>query len=355
MLLGVYPGCSLKEAREKAIEARKLIDRGVNPSKEREKAKQQRIEGRQDTFKKFAEEWFKLKKAGWSEERQEVVRYHLEQKLYPFLGNMPIKEITSRDVLDALHPIVEKGHHSVVRRARQFASRVFLFAMSEEKMDRNPAMALEDRLPKPPPTKHFAAIISPKKLGKLLLAIDAYEGGGRSVLKYALRLMPLLFVRSNELRFAEWKEIDFYDSQWNIPAEKMKMKKPHVVPLSPQAIKILKDVHRYTGRGKYVFPHRDITEKPMGKNSMYHAIVKLVEKEEMSVHGFRSSSRTMIREQLKLPTDWIETQLAHASRDILRDTYDRATYLADRKEMMNKWADYLYQLKQEAKAEANTE
>lgn len=354
MLLGVYPVCSLKEAREKAIDARKLIDNGINPHKEREKIKQQRMDDKHDTFRKFAEEWFKSKKADWCEEREKTVRNGLERELYPFIGDMPIKEITSRNVLDALDPIIRRGHHSVARRVRQFASNVFLFAMGEEKTDRNPVMGLKGRLPTPPPTKHFAAIITSKKLGRLLLAIDAYEGGGRSVLKYALRLMPLVFVRTNELRFAEWKDIDLEESLWSIPAEKMKTRKPHIVPLSPQAVKILKDVQRYTGKGKYVFPHRDTAEKPMGRSSMYRAIVKMVEKEDMSVHGFRSSGRTMIREQLKLPTDWIETQLAHASKDIMGDTYDRAIYLEDRKVMMNKWANKLDEWKAEAAAEANT-
>lgn len=348
MLLGVYPVHSLKEAREEALKAKKLINDGINPNKEREKIKQKRIEESQDTFKRIAEDWFSFKKPGWSEERQNTVRRVLEKRLYPCIGDMSIKEITQPQILNALNHIVNQGHYSVVKRARQFADKVFVFAISEGKADRNPATGLEYRLPSPPKTKHRPAIISPKKLGTLLLGIDAYEGGGKSVVKYALRLMPLVFVRSKELRFAEWKNIDWDESQYYVGDEKMKMKEEHVVPLSRQAIKILKDVHRFTGKGRYVFPSRDSLERPIGRGSMSRALKLIIPEKEMSVHGFRATARTMLREQLKQPVDWIETQLAHASRDPLAGAYDRAIYLEDRREMMQKWADYLDQLKQEA-------
>ena len=354
--LGVYPVCSLREAREEAIETLRLVKQGINPSKERKKAKERRIEGRRDTFKKFAEAWFSVEKSKWkSKKHQKYMAGLLEKKLYPQIGDTPIKEITRPQVLDILTGIAEEGYPSVVGRLRQCIYGVFKLAIDEEKVENNPAVDLTDRLPKRPKVKHRVAIISPKKLGSLLLDIDGYEGGGKSVVKYALRLMPLVFVRSKEMRFAEWKEIDWDESLWCLDATKMKTGEDHVVPLSRQAVKILKDVRRYTGNGRYVFANRDFAGKPISEHALLYALGTRIAKEEMLVHGFRATARTLIREKLKQPIDWIEVQLAHAPRDPLGHAYDRALYLDDRAEMMQKWADYLDQLKQEAKAEASRE
>ena len=352
-LLGVYPICTLKEAREEAIEVRRLVAKGINPSQERARIKQERAESKRDTFKKVAEDWFDFKKLEWSEEQQKRVSCIL-RRLYPFIGEIPVQQLTQPKLLEPLYHTCEEGYYNLAKRAMQYANKIFLFAISEGRAQNNPVIGLADRLPSQPKTKHHAAIISPKKLGSLLLAIDAYQGGGKSVVRYALRLMPLVFVRTKELRFAEWVDIDWDESQYYIGREKMKMKEEHIVPLSRQALEILKEVRMYTGKGRYVFPGRDFSDKPMGRGALTTALRTISPKGEMSIHGFRATARTMLREQLKHPTDWIEMQLAHAVPEAHGRAYNRATNLEDRRMIMQDWADYLDKLKEEASARENT-
>ena len=353
-LLGVYPFCSLKEAREEVIEARRLIYKGLNPSQERDRIKQERIKDKRDTFKKVVEDWFEYKKLEWSEEQQKKA-LRILRRLHPYIGQIPVKQVTQPKLLEALYHTIEEGHHSLAKRARQYANKIFLFAISEGRTQNNPTIGLVERLPAPPKTKHRAAIISPKKLGLLLLAIDAYKGGGRSVVKYALRLMPLIFVRTKELCLAEWKNIDFDESLYCVEGEKMKMKEDFIVPLSRQALEILKDVRQRTGGGRYVFPNRNSPDSPMSRGAMLTALRTITPKEEMSVHGFRASARTIIREQLKHPVDWIEMQLSHAVPEAHGRAYNRATNLEDRRVMLQDWADFCDELKEDAARKAKTD
>lgn len=347
MLLGVYPFCSLKEAREEAFEARRLIYKGINPSQERAKIKQGRVEDKQDNFKKVAEDWFDYKKLEWGEEQQKKV-LRILRRLEPSLGKTPVKHITQPKLLEALYQIIEEGHHSLAKRAMQYANKIFLFAISEGRAQTNPVIGLADRLPAAPKTKHRAAIISPKKLGSLLNAIDAYEGGGKSVVRYALRLMPLIFVRTKELYLAEWKDIDFDEALYCIEGEKMKMKEDFIVPLPRQALEILYEVRKRTGKSKYVFSGRNSLDKPMGRAAMITALRTIVPREEMTIHGFRASARTIIREHLKHPVDWIEMQLSHAVPEAHGRAYNRATNLEDRRVMLQDWADFCDKLKEDA-------
>ena len=347
--LGVYPACGLKDAREKATEARKLIDSGINPSQERDRIKQERIRDSRDTFEKVKEDWLDLKKREWKGE-EAAKKYSRVLRRLDCIGKIPIQQVTQKKLLEVLLGIIEEGHYDLAKKVNQNANNIFLFAMGEGRVQSNPTIGLTKRLPAPPKTQHHPAILSLRKFGKLLLDIDAYPGGGKSVVRYALRLMPLIFLRTQELRFAEWKDIDMEESQYLVEAEKMKTKEEHIVPLSRQAMKILDEVRLRTGRGRYVFPNQKLADEPINKGSMLYALRKIISKEEMTVHGFRASARTMLREQLKYPIDWIELQLAHAVPEVHGRAYNRATNLDDRRVMMQGWADYLDKLKEEAAA-----
>jgi len=343
LALGSYPDTTLKDARDKRDAARKLLAADIDPGEYRKAAKAAGLEMTTNTFEAIARQWFTLRSSKWVSSHSEKVINRLERDIFPWMGGKPIKEVIRADILSALQRIIDRGAVESARRAGFNIAQIFRHAIDNELADRNPAANLGSALPSVE-IRHRAAITDTKEIGGLLRAIEGYQGS--LVTKCALRLAPLVFVRPIELRSAEWAEIDFDKALWIIPAEKMKMRESHVVPLSKQAIGILKELQPVTGKGRYVFPSGHSPKRPMSNNAVLTALRRMgYEKDEMSGHGFRAMARTVLDETLHVRIDYIEHQLAHAVRDPNGRAYNRTSHLAERKAMMQQWADYLEKLK----------
>ena len=337
--LGTYPDVTLKAARNRLQEARRLLSEGIDPSAARQAGK---VAQGKDSFEALAREWFARFSTAWVESHAQGVLRRLEQDVFPFVGSRPIQELGAPEVLAVLRRIEARGVLETARRTRQICGQVFRYAVATGRAERDPTGDLKGALA-PPKEKHHAAITDPKAIGGLLRALDDYSGS--FVVRQALRLAPLVFVRPGELRQAEWAEINLDAAEWRIPAEKMKMRDPHIVPLSRQALEILRSLQPLTGRGRYVFPGGRSTARPMSDNAVTAALRRMgFEKGEMTGHGFRAMASTVLNEQ-GWPTDVIERQLAHAERNRVRAAYNRAEHLAERTRMMQAWADYLDGLK----------
>ena len=345
LAFGTYPEISLLDARRKRDDARKLLANGVDPGAVRKAQRQAKIEDT-ETVEVIAREWHDKFKSKWTEGYANKLMRHMELDVFPWIGTRPIKEIKAPELLTVLRRVESRGVLDSAHRIREICSMFFRYAVSTGRAERNPAQDLIGTLT-PVKGKHLSAITEPKKVGALLRAIDGYKGS--FVVQCALKLAPLVFVRPGELRHAEWSEIDFENAEWNIPAGKMKMREPHLVPLSKQAIEILKDLNKLTGSGRYVFPGRT-SERPMSDNAILAALRNMgYARDEMSGHGFRAMARTLLDEVLQVRVDFIEHQLAHAVRDPNGRAYNRTSHLAERKKMMRTWADYLDGLKAGAK------
>jgi integrase len=342
---GAYPEISLQDARQKRDEARRLLANNVDPSEIRKAQKQAKTEST-ETFEIIAREWHGRYTPTWKQNHAQGIVTRLERDVFPYLGTRPIKEIKAPELLTVLRRIESRGALETAHKVRSTCDQIFRYAIATGRSERNPAADLKGALP-PVKTINRAAITVPKKVGELLRAIDGYQGG--FVVQCALKFAPLVFVRPGELRHAEWTEIDFKNAEWNIAAGKMKMKEPHLVPLSKQAIEILTELRKLTGTGRYVFPGRT-SERPMSDNAILAALRNMgYAKEEMSGHGFRAMARTILDEVLQVRPDFIEHQLAHAVKDPNGRAYNRTAHLNERRKMMQTWADYLDELKQGAK------
>lgn len=342
LALGVYPEVKLAEAREKRDEARKMIANGVDPGLLRKVNKSIQAEQVESTFEAIAREWHMKFSSNWAESHARKILRRFELYLFPWLGTRPIADISPPELLAVLRKIENKGILETAHRAQQNCGQVFRYAIATGRAERDPSADLRGALA---PAKHerMATITEPKKIAELLRAIYGYEG--TSVAKGALKLAPLVFVRPGELRHAEWSEIDLDSAEWRIPAEKMKMKAPHIVPLSSQAVEVLTEIWPITGKGRYVFPSVRTNARPMSENTVLAALRRMgFTKEEMSGHGFRAMASTVLHEQ-GWPSDIIERQLAHAERNSIKAAYNHAQHLPERRKMMQAWADYLEELK----------
>jgi integrase len=338
--LGTYPDTGLADARERRDSARKLLAQGFDPSAERQAAKQSQSQATAaagDTFEVMARAW--MARQDVAEVTANKTRWVLETFLFPEIGSRPIAEISPRELLAALRGIEETGKLETAKRARIKAGQIFRFAVLEGKAESDPTASLRGAL-KAPKNKHHAAITDPAQMGELLRAIDGFTG--QYVTLCALKLAPLVFVRPGELRQAEWAEFDMDGAMWRIPGERMKMKAAHLVPLSTQAIVILRELHALTGKGRYVFAGLRTASRPMSENTVNAALRRLgYSGEEMTGHGFRSMAATRLNE-MGWNADAIERQLAHAESNKVREAYTHAArYLEERKRMMQAWADYL--------------
>lgn len=343
--LGIYPAVSLKEAREKREELKTLLVKGIDPSAHRQAVKF----AAGDTFEALAREWHKKFSAIWSKSHSERILRRLEKNIFPWLGKKSIKEITPPELLAVLRRIEARGAVETAHRAMQNCGQIFRYAIATGRGERDVAADLRGAIP-PSKTTHHPSIRDPQGVADLLKAIDSYEGS--IITRCALQLAPLIFVRPGELRHAEWSEIDLERQEWRIPAEKMKMRELHIVPLSRQACLILKELEPLTGgpSGKYVFPSVRSNVRAMSENTVNAALRRLgFEKDQMTGHGFRSIASTLLHEQ-GWPSAVIERQLAHGERNKVKAAYNFAEHLPERKKMMQTWADYLDQLKSEKKA-----
>jgi integrase len=293
------------------------------------------------TFEVVAREWYGQKKSEWVSTHAVMVLSRLEKYTFPAIGNRPISEIKAPEILRLIKSIESQGTLETAYRTKVIIGQVFRHAVVTGRAELDPTAALRGALAKRKP-KHHASITEPKEVALLLRAIDAYQGS--FVVRQALRLAPLVFVRPGELRKSEWSEIDLDNAEWNIPAEKMKMKQPHLVPLSKQALEIIRELKELTGNGKYLFPGRGT--KPLSENGINAALRYLgFDKEAMTGHGFRAMARTLLDEVLHVRVDFIEHQLAHAVKDPNGRAYNRTTHIDERRKMMQQWANYLEKLK----------
>jgi integrase len=343
LALGAYPEITLAEARERRDKARKQLANDIDPGAVRKAMKEAETE-ETETFEVIAREWHtKFKTTTWTEGHALTIMSRLERDLFPWIGTRPINQIKAQELLILLRRVEARGALESAHRIRTIAGQVFRYAVATGRAERDPSGDLKGALPQPG-EKHHAAITEPKEVAPLLRAIDGYQG--HFVVKCALRLAPMFFVRPGELRNAEWEEIVLDEAVWNIPAHKMKMKQSHIVPLCKQAVQILTELKELTGASRYVFPSGRSFARPMSNNAILAALRRMgYDKDTMTGHGFRAMARTILDEVLQVRPDFIEHQLAHAVRDPNGRAYNRTAHLAERRKMMEQWADYLDKLK----------
>lgn len=348
LAIGVYPDVSLSEARAKALGARGLIRDGVDPVVERRRHRAGEAASSAEIFQAIAEEWIASRADTWSPSYREAVRSALAANLYPHVGALPIRSITVPILREALLYMEKRGTLAALRKVRMWASLVFRFGIATGRAETDPAAPLRGTF-KAHKARNFAAITKAQEFGELVAHIRTYDGS--VVTRCALNLVAYTFVRTGELRGAEWCEFDFDDALWRIPAERMKMGEPHIVPLSRQAIEVLTELRTLTGNGRLLFPNERKPHKPMSENTILYALYRLGYHSRATGHGFRSSASTLLNE-LGFDPDVIERQLAHQERNKVRAAYHRAEYLAERRDMMQRWADYVDDLATQVKAAA---
>lgn len=331
---GVYPDVPLKLARERRDEARRQLANGIDPSVKRRAEKV----AESDSFEAVAREWFGKFSANWAPSHSSKILRRLEMDVFPWIGSRPVSQVTPPELLSCLRRIEARGALDTAHRAHQNCGQVFRYAVATGRAERDPAADLRGALP-PPTGGHFASITEPSKIGALLRAIDGYEG--TFVARCALRLAPLVFVRPGELRMAEWTEFRLDDAEWRIPAERMKARVLHIVPLSTQAVAILRELEPFSGSGRFLFPSVRTPARPMSNNTLNAGLRRLgYTTDDQTAHGFRSMASTLLNEQ-GWNRDAIERQLAHGERDEVRAAYNYAQHLPERRRMMQAWADYL--------------
>lgn len=344
LAIGVYPTTTLAQARAARDEARSLIANDVDPMAQRKAAKLAKQEASANSFKAIALEWRHKRKPGapTSEKRLAAI---LERDLFPTLGTMPVNTVKPTDVLRALRKIENRGALETAKKARQATGQIFRYAIATGRADTNPAADLKDAL-KTATTQHYAALTDPKDVGRLMAAIHSYQA--TPAVMAAIQLAPLFFCRPGELRQMEWREVNLDEARIEIPAGKMKMSQDHIIPLSTQALDILRELEPVTGKSPYLFPNARSLSRPMSDNGLRIALRTMgYTKEQMTPHGFRAMARTLLDEVLGFPVDWIEHQLAHAVKDANGRAYNRTRHLDNRRKMMQAWADYLDTLRLE--------
>ncbi|MFI2811331.1 tyrosine-type recombinase/integrase [Microbulbifer sp. JSM ZJ756] len=347
LALGVYPDVSLANARKARDEARAYVAQGIDPRDVKRARRDSTLEAHRNSFAAVSEEWFAAKVAHLSKSSRDRATLALTRDLNPYLGKRPVSEITAPEVLRCLRRIESRNTVETAHRVKRVASQVFRFAVATGKADRDPTADLTGAL-KPTKKQHLAAITDPREVGRLMLAIEGYKG--TPTVRVALKLSPLLFCRPGELRKLEWSEVNWERAQIELPAAKMKTEEPHIIPLAEQSLALLRELKPLTGHGRYVFPSARGGSRPLSDNGVRTALRSLgYDNETMTAHGFRAMARTLLDEALGFRVDYIEHQLAHTVRDALGRAYNRTKHLKQRREMMQRWADYLDALREEAK------
>ena len=338
LAIGQYPHVSLLDAREARDKAKKLLANGQDPGLVKQTNKQSAKLEAANTFELIAREWHEKHKVKWVAKNAARNLSLLENHIFPSIGRLSISKVKSSELLAAVQKIEARGNNETAHRTLQICGAIFRYAISTDRASADLSLVLKGALV-PVKVQHHASIVEPKAIGALLRAIDEYEGA--YLTKQALKLAPLLFVRPGELRQAEWSEIDFDKKEWRIRAEKIKMRAVHIVPLSEQALLILKELKATARNSIYVFPSTTSNKRPMSDNTLNMALRRMgYDKSQMTAHGFRSLASTLLHEQ-GWPHDAIERQLAHAERNKVSAAYNYAEHLVKRREMMQHWADYL--------------
>lgn len=342
---GTFPEVSLKAARAWLAEVKEQLKRGVDPTAKRKEEREAQAANAR-TFRMVAEQWDRTQNANLDPEHHKRIWARLEKDVFPVIGNRAIAEIVTQEIKPAFESIVKRQSLDVAHRVARMVVRIFDYGVDEGYISVNPASRLPKTLPVKPPVKHRRGERDPVKLGPLLRAMDNYSG--ENPIRYALRLMPMLACRSRELREAEWTDVDFTRGLYTIPASRMKMREPHQIPLSHQALAIFREAYENRTNERYVFysyrrrnaPKPVITAEGLGK-----ALHSCEGGEKLDIHGFRSTLRTVCREQLKAEADALEEAIAHGKNNPLGDAYDRTKWLDERREIAQRWSDYLDDLK----------
>lgn len=343
LALGVYPDTSLKQAREKRDEAREQIANGIDPSENRKAVKLAKADSAANSFEVLAREWFERNMTDKSESHQKRTLGGLERDVFPYIGNKPILNIKAPELLNVLRKIEERNAIETAHRTLQTCGQIFRYAIATGRLETDITQALKGSL-KPVNGGHFSAITDIKALSALLRAIDSYSGS--LMVKTALKIAPLVFVRPIELRNMEWAHIDFDAKEWRYLVTKTNVQ--HIVPLAKQVINAIQELQPITGHGRFVFPSERTPDgsRCMSDVALLAALRRMgFSKDEVTVHGFRATARTLLDEVLNFRPDFIEHQLAHAVRDPNGRAYNRTAHLAERHKMMQAWADYLDGLK----------
>src|SRR3569833_141779 len=345
LALGVYPDVPLAFVWVCCDGARKLLAQAIPPGENKKAAKAAGAEKAANSFEVVAREWYTRNESSWTPNHGERVIRRFERDIFPWIGGKPIADITAPDILSPIRRIESRGALETAHRAMQNCGQVLRYAVATGRALRDVSIDLRGALP-PAKETHLAAVTEPAQVAPMLRAFDDYTGS--FVTKCALRLAPLVFVRPGELRKAEWRDIDLDEAEWRFLVTKTNS--PHIVPLSRQAVEILTELKALTGAGRYVFPSARTSDRPMSDNAILAAMRRMnIGKDEMTGHGFRAMARTILDEVLGVRPDFIEHQLAHAVRDPNGRAYNRTAHLAERKKMMQLWADYLDELKVGAK------
>lgn len=342
--LGTYPEVGLRLARERRDEARRRVAQGIDPSAHRKAERTARAHRAANSFEVVAREWLTKHSPRWVASHADRIRRRLERDVFPWIGERPIAELTPPEILAVLRRIEGRGAIETAHRALANIGQVFRYGVATARLTSDPTRDLRGAL-SPTRPQHFAAVVDPEEVGRLLVTLDGYQG--TPTVQAALRLAPLVFCRPGELRRARWQEIDLTGAEWRYTASKTRT--PHVVPLSKQALAILRDLHRITGEGEFVFPSARSHRRPMSDNAILAAFRRLgISKEQMTGHGFRAMARTILDEVLGFRVDLIEAQLAHAVRDPNGRAYNRTSHLSERRRMMQAWAAHLDGLRNRA-------
>ncbi len=342
--IGSYPETSLKDARKERDKARALLAKGLDPKQQVKAIKAANKLNATNTFEALAMEWFETISPTWSRTHTERTINLLKNHLFPWIGARPITEITPPELLAALRKLQDRGLLESAKRAKQTSGQVFRYAIQTGHLSSDPSRDLIGALTSPK-VKHHAALIDPKEVGKLLVAIDGYQG--TPTVKAALQLSALFFQRPGEIRTMKWEQIDWEACEWRYLVTKTETQ--HIVPLVRQALAILRSLQPLTMRSPYVFPSARGADRPLSENGVRVALRTMgFTSEEMTAHGFRAMGRTLLDEVLNFPPELIEHQMAHAVRDPLGRAYNRTKHLPQRKDMMKKWANYLDVLKIQA-------
>lgn len=335
--LGTYPAVSLAEARDAAHEYRKLVREGHDPSLERKRSRLTIAK----LFKEVATEWFEKENKAWTPHYAESTFSRLERFLFSEIGNLPLEKLEPLDILDVCKKTAIRSSPYLGHVVLRLCDRIFQYSVLCGYVKFNPCQSLSKALPSYQ-HKPMSALTEPKDIQRLLKAIYAYSGHFKTIC--ALKLMPLLMCRTGELRHAKWKEIDFDEKLWRIPGHRMKMRRDHLIPLSRQSIKILRELYEVTGHTEYLLPGRRSDNRVMSENTITAALRNMdFSQEEMCGHGFRSLASTRLNE-MGVRGEVIEKQLAHEEKNKVRKVYNRAEYLDERRDMLQKWADYLDEL-----------
>ena len=342
LAFGVYPDVTLETARAMRDRARALVANGVDPVIARQEAERVKQAATVDTFEALAREWWANWKGGRTERHADYVLRRLEADVFPAIGKKPIATVRPRDVIAVARTIEKRGALDIAKRALETIGQVFRYAIQTERVDVNPAVNLSGVIKAHAKTNY--ARLSEKELPELMSKIASYSrDGGALVTRIALQLMALTFVRTSELIAARWEEFDFERAQWRIPAERMKMREPHIVPLTKQALALLAELKIVTGHSVLLFPGERDHAKPMSNNTILFALYRMGYHSRMTGHGFRGIASTLLHE-MGFDHNHIELQLAHKERNAVSAAYNHATYLPQRAKMMQFWADYLDQV-----------